>query len=83
MEWYNTGPKSTLLGELSIGCVGHSPQHGCKDDKLCDVQGSKGMMVVLASGCLINIEIEIEAPFPPHSGTPKESGHPHHFSLVA
>ena len=74
--WCNTSPESTPLGQLSIGCIGHSAQRGCKDDELCDVQGahgSKGMMVAPPSGCLINIENEIEAPFPPHSGTPKKS----------
>ena len=72
----DTSPKNTPLGDSSIGCIGHGAQRRCEDDERCDVQemhGSKRMMVIPSSGCLINVEIRIEARFLPHSGVPKES----------
>jgi hypothetical protein len=61
-EWYNTSPNSSPLGDSSIGCVGHSARRRCEDDERCDVKeleahGSKMIMLVPSSGCLINIEI--------------------------
>jgi hypothetical protein len=57
-EWCNTSLKGAPLGDLSIGCIGHSAQRRCENDERCDVQeahGSKRMVVVSSSGYLINI----------------------------